>query len=56
MRSFIGVYCGYCHKYFRIYKDARAGRYQGRCFKCGRYASAIIDPVRGQKRRFFVGR
>ena len=56
MKSFLGIYCSYCRVYFRIYQDQQGKRYQGRCPKCGRYVHALIDPRRGQKRRFFIGR
>jgi hypothetical protein len=56
MKSFIGILCGRCHAYFRIYKDASGRLYQGRCPKCLRVARALINRRKGTNRRFFVYR
>jgi hypothetical protein len=54
MKEFLGIMCGHCRVYFRIYKHASGKHYEGRCPKCGRYAKAIIDPKRGLRKRFFI--
>lgn len=56
MKPFIGILCGNCHAYFRIYKETGKRYYVGRCPKCLRYARALINHKKGMKRRFFMFR
>jgi hypothetical protein len=56
IKSFLGVYCSKCRTYYRMYKDARGGMYQGRCPRCMGYTSARVDPKTGMKQRFFIAR
>lgn len=51
-RPWLGIYFHCCAVYGRIYRDAAARRYVGRCPGCGGEISCRIGPS-GTNRRFF---
>ena len=54
-RKFLSVWFHCCHTYGRLYRNAEATRYEGRCPKCGDRVHALIGPG-GTTRRVFEAR
>ena len=43
-RKFLSIWFRCCHVYGRIYRNADATAYEGRCPKCGSHVQALIGP------------
>lgn len=51
-RRFLSVHYRCCHAYGRLMLNATGDRYEGRCPRCGRRASAVVGPG-GTSQRIF---
>ncbi len=54
-RPFLGIFFECCHTYGRIYRNAEASAYEGRCPRCGAEVRVPIGPD-GTQARFFAAR
>ncbi|MBL0927831.1 MAG: hypothetical protein IBJ11_09295 [Phycisphaerales bacterium] len=54
-RRWLGIWFRCCHVYGRIYRNADASRYTGRCPRCHAEVSAKVG-VGGTAQRFFEAR
>ncbi|MBI1825487.1 MAG: hypothetical protein HY287_10030 [Planctomycetes bacterium] len=52
-RPWVGVRFDCCCVYTRVYRDADASAYEGRCPKCGRKVRLVVGP-KGTRARFFA--
>ncbi|MBT8484073.1 MAG: hypothetical protein HKO59_02565 [Phycisphaerales bacterium] len=52
-RPFLSIWFKCCHAYGRLYRNAEATAYEGRCPRCGSAVRARIGPG-GTSRRMFV--
>lgn len=54
-RPFLGIFFACCRAYGRIYRNAEASAYQGRCPRCRARVRVPVGPD-GTRARFFVAR